>query len=213
MSYCNFFSTFQDRERAFYVCNRKRNWEQVESICWALETAAIQPFWHMLTQRKLIIFKVFSQRKQCCCLIQKTVLFKTCFFGDLFLLLKFSLICCHWKCIILEKKNKRRNADQLLNTFYSFQLALSYLEHYSYVIIQIQLVGVSQGSTLRAAPAQLATLTFRAGLALDSGFIWAPLPVHIFEFFMSKLCHIAKLPEGTFMNVHIETVICFLPIT
>lgn len=107
------FLAFKHWERVSYIFNSERNWAQVESICRTLKTAAIQPiFWHMLTQRKLIIFKLFSQRKQCCCLIQKTVLFKIYLFGDLSLILKFSLIFSHWKCHIGKKKKKSRSAAE-----------------------------------------------------------------------------------------------------
>lgn len=178
------FLAFKHWERVSYIFNSERNWAQVESICRTLKTAAIQPiFWHMLTQRKLIIFKLFSQRKQCCCLIQKTVLFKIYLFGDLSLILKFSLIFSHWKCHIGKKKKK---ADQLLNTFYSFHLALSHLANYSYVIICIQLVvWLSQGSTACAVSARLSTLRFRV---LDSGFIWAPSECRILDVQTSSYC-------------------------
>lgn len=161
----------------------------------------------MLTQRKLIILKVFSRRKQCCCLIQKTVLFKIYLFGDLALILKFSLIFSHWKCHT-GKEKKKKDADQLMNTFYSFHLALSHLAKYSYVIICIQLVDwLSQGSTVCAVSARLSTLRFRV---LDSGFIWAPLPVQSAGFQMSKLHHVAEHPVRAFMDVRIENLLGLL---
>jgi len=97
------------------------------------------------------------------------------------------------KMLHLEKE---RDADQLFNTFYSFNLALSHLANYSYATICFQFVaGVSQESTQSTVSAGLVTVIFRPGLEfIDSGFILTPLPAHSTECLMSKLCHIAE-PE------------------
>lgn len=113
-----------------------------------------------------------------------------------------SLKMPHWE------RKKKKDADQLMNTFYSFHLALSHLAKYSYVIICIQLVDwLSQGSTVCAVSARLSTLRFRV---LDSGFIWAPLPVQSAGFQMSKLRHVAEHPVRAFMDVRIENLLGLL---
>lgn len=94
-----------------------------------------------------------------------------------FLLLKM----LHWG-------NTNRDADQLLNTFFSFHLAPSQPTNYSYTFICIQsLVWVSQESTVSAVSAELPTFRFRSG----SKFQTQLLPIQNTKFWMSELHHIA----------------------
>lgn len=92
-----------------------------------------------------------------------------------------SLKMLHWG-------NRNRDADQLLNTFYSFHLAPSQPTNYSYAIICIQLVvWAIQGRTVSAMSAELPTFRCRAG----SKFQTQLLPVQSTKFWMSELHHIA----------------------